>query len=416
MKGQRGCIVEKGNRYFIKFRTCDGKQKMQGRKPGRGFDTYEQAQERLHEVLNDINKGDYVELKSIKFEAFASQWVKDRVSICGSTESSYASSIRQHLNPALGHLRVHDIRLDTVQRLVTTLRPKVSVKTLHNCMTLLRVMLVGRKGPSAIKLGYIRHDPTLGVELPSKAPTRVQPPTTTEVWKLYETAEAMSAGSPSAQVAAHAILLDAFTGLRRGEILALQYQDIDWFAKEIVVSRSVSKVRAEDGVRKWVWRLGPTKNGRVRRIGIGQKVLAALANLKQASADKSGIIFTPKMAGVEATPYPFIDPDHFDTYVYGPVATNAGLGRVRFHDLRHFFASMLIAQGENPKYVCDQMGHSTIKMTFDTYGHLFPQARQEASARLEESIFKQRKPASVELTVENGAVRASRSGGVRTAN
>ncbi len=58
----------------------------------------------------------------------------------------------------------------------------------------------------------------------------------------------------------------------------------------------------------------------------------------------------------------------------------------RFHDLRNFFASQLIAQGETAAYVRDQMGHSSIKVTFDTYGHLFPSRGKEANARYEKSI------------------------------
>jgi hypothetical protein len=63
-----------------------------------------------------------------------------------------------------------------------------------------------------------------------------------------------------------------------------------------------------------------------------------------------------------------------------------GLKGIRFHDLRHFFVSTLIAQGETAKYVCDQMGHSSIQITFDTYGHLFPQSRREAAAKLQAAM------------------------------
>ena len=74
-----------------------------------------------------------------------------------------------------------------------------------------------------------------------------------------------------------------------------------------------------------------------------------------------------------------MDPDYFDEFIFGRVAAHAGLPNVRFHDLRHFFASMLIAQGESAKYVCDQIGHSSIQVTFDTYGHLFPNSRRNSS-------------------------------------
>jgi integrase len=267
-------------------------------------------------------------------------------------------------------------------------------------MTLLRGMLVGKKGPSAIKLGYIRHNPMTGVELPPLDHRNVQPPTPEEVWILIEKAEEMAKASPLAQVAHGAIFLDAFTGLRRGEMLALQYPDVDWFAREIIVSRAVSLVKAHDTVHKWVWRVGPTKSRRTRRVGVGERVLRFLADLKQAAADKEGFLFTPEMAGLIGHRYSFIAPDYFDASIYGLIAEAAGLTETRFHDLRHFFASKLIAQGETAKYVCDQMGHSSIQVTFDTYGHLFPQARQEASTKFEQDMFATRKSALVENLVE----------------
>jgi integrase len=228
----------------------------------------------------------------------------------------------------------------------------------------------------------------------------VQPPTLDQVWKLIDTGQALTKSSTGAKVGCPAIFLDSFSGLRRGEILAVWYSDIDWFAREIVVSRAVKKVKAHDGVHKWLWALGPTKGNQTRRVGIGEKVLGVLAALRQTAADKEGFIFTPQAAGLGGSRYAFIDPDYFDEYLYGPIAAAAGLAGVRFHDLRHFFASMLIAQGESAKYVCDQMGHSSIKVTFDTYGHLFPQAKKEASSKLEDAMFANRKEPPVENLVE----------------
>jgi hypothetical protein len=86
-----------------------------------------------------------------------------------------------------------------------------------------------------------------------------------------------------------------------------------------------------------------------------------------------------------------MDPDYFDAFIFGRIAAHAGLSHVRFHDLRHFFASMLIAQGESAKYVCDQMGHSSIQVTFDTYGHLFPNSRETAAKKLQQAMFTGRK-------------------------
>ncbi len=108
-----------------------------------------------------------------------------------------------------------------------------------------------------------------------------------------------------------------------------------------------------------------------------------LAALKQTGHPETFIFPNPAVD--------FIDPDYFDDSIFAPTAKRAGLS-LHFRDLRHFFASMLIAQGESAKYVCGQMGHSSIQVTFDTYGHLFPQAKKAAARRLEEAMFAGRRP------------------------
>ncbi len=81
----------------------------------------------------------------------------------------------------------------------------------------------------------------------------------------------------------------------------------------------------------------------------------------------------------------------FDAEIWKPITEAAKMSGTRFHDLRHLFASHLIANSETAAFVRDQMGHSSIKVTFDTYGHLFPGKGAEASARYEKSMEKARR-------------------------
>ncbi|MGI8741852.1 MAG: tyrosine-type recombinase/integrase [Bryobacteraceae bacterium] len=111
-----------------------------------------------------------------------------------------------------------------------------------------------------------------------------------------------------------------------------------------------------------------------------------LSARRQTRPGEEAFIFSNSDAG-------FLDPDYFNAYVFSPVAKRAQMAEARFHDLRHFFASMLIAQGESPKYICDQLGHSSVQVTFDTYGHLFPQAREEAAAKFQKAMLAGRKKA-----------------------
>src|ERR1700692_3828122 len=94
-------------------------------------------------------------------------------------------------------------------------------------------------------------------------------------------------------------------------------------------------------------------------------------------------------------------PDQFDAEVWKPIPEKAGMAGPRFHDLRHFFASQLIAQGETAGYVRDQMGHSSIKVTFDTYGHLFPGRGKAASPRYEKSMADAKVRHKAEASVSN---------------
>jgi integrase len=172
--------------------------------------------------------------------------------------------------------------------------------------------------------------------------------------------------------------LGAFTGLRRNEALALQFPDVDWFEHEVRVKHAVSKRRGRDGAHKWEWHLGPPKSKKsYRKIAVTESVMHLLADLKGHA--KSDFLF-PGDTGT------FIDPDKFDAEIWKPVATRAGLPGTRFHDLRHFFASQLIANGETAAFVRDQMGHSSIQVTFDTSGHLFPGRGKEASGRYEKAM------------------------------
>jgi integrase len=216
----------------------------------------------------------------------------------------------------------------------------------------------------------------LGVDSNQK---QVVPPTPEEVWKLVDAGEEI--GGPGRDM----IFIDAFTGLRRNEILALQYTDVDWTNKELVINKAVSKTKVSDGIRKWEWRIGPPKSRKSnRRVAAAEAVLELLRRLRADAKDSSGQVFLGpggKRMG----------PDYFDEFIFGRVSAHAGLPNVRFHDLRHFFASMLIAQGESAKYVCDQMGHSSIQVTFDTYGHLFPNSRATAAKKLQQAMFTGRK-------------------------
>jgi integrase len=234
--------------------------------------------------------------------------------------------------------------------------------------------LASRKGGSAIQLGLIRYDPCEGLELPHVDHREMSLLTVPQTWEL------INAASMFGRMVHGMVYLGAYTGLRRGELLALTFQDIDFLNKELRVTKALSKMPARDGIHRWEWRISHTKSRTSRRrVALNEEVLRTILKLRETAIDPVGPIFHT------AAGKPF-DPDTFDE-IFDEVRSKAELKKVRFHDLRHFFASMLIAQGENPKYISDQLGHSSVQLTFDIYGHLFPTARQEAANRFHKAML-----------------------------
>jgi integrase len=186
----------------------------------------------------------------------------------------------------------------------------------------------------------------------------------------------------------HPFLLTAVrTGLRKGELIALKWGVIQFGSSEedsnryILVQRNIS-----------LGDFTTPKNGKSRRVDLSRqlrKVLLDLRDKRLLEAFLSGrrsisddLVF-PSQAG---TP---IKPDNIAVRYMQPALEAAGLRRLRFHDLRHTFGSLLIQDGASLAYVKEQMGYSSIQITVDTYGHLIPGADIKWIDRLDEKTSPQ---------------------------
>ena len=369
---QRGHLVKPAGprkTWAIMYRDWEGKLRWEGK-----FEVKSSAQRRLIEALGEVDKGVYARPSSVTFEQFAKDWLSGRRQLRGSTESGYSSLINKQLIPRLGALTISRLRFEHVDAAVSgMIADELASKTIHNAVMLLRNILAGRSGPSAFRRGMAFADPTLGVKLPPLEYRQIVPPTPEQTWALINAAKEIGGvGYPITY-------LRAFCGMRRSEALGLRFADIRWFDSEIRIQYAISKRHCQDGVHKWEWYLGPPKSRKsLRCISATESVMRLLADLKVGNAG-SAFVFPGACHG-------FIDPDMFEAEIWRPIVDRAGFKGTRFHDLRHFFASQLIANGETAAYVRDQMGHSSIHVTFDTYGHLFPGRGKEASDRYEKSM------------------------------
>jgi integrase len=168
------------------------------------------------------------------------------------------------------------------------------------------------------------------------------------------------------------ILVGVLTGMRLGELLGLRWEDLDFKAKFIDVRRSRTGQR-----------VGTPKNGKSRRVDMATALVNVLGSLKAERKRAALAAGKPMSPTVFLTPEGApLDGDNFRKRVFHRLLEAAGIPRVGLHNLRHTYASYLIERGESLTYISRQMGHSSIQVTVDIYGHLVPGENRGAVDRL----------------------------------
>jgi integrase len=167
-------------------------------------------------------------------------------------------------------------------------------------------------------------------------------------------------------------MLAIFSGARQGELLGLKWSDVDWASNQIHIQRTFNH-------QTFYETKTDTSN---RRVDLGPEMMAELKRWRVACLpNKLNLVF-PNEAG---------KPINYSNMVqryYMPALKKAKIKHTKFHCLRHTFASLLIHQGENIKYIQSQLGHSSPTVTLNVYSHLMKPVNQEAACRLENAVFK----------------------------
>lgn len=187
-----------------------------------------------------------------------------------------------------------------------------------------------------------------------------------------------SNGEPRRAVSHHATLFRtaAMTGLRRGELCGLRWDDLDLDAGRLTVRHTLVVVNGQvvEGIPK-------TARGR-RTLDLDEVTVAALRAHRKAQLEERMLVGV----GYHDRDFVFAQPDGSPWYpdgvsqVFDRLVAKLDVRRIRFHDLRHTHASHLLAAGVNPKIVSERLGHSSVSFTLDTYAHVMPGQQAEAAA------------------------------------
>ena len=363
--------LKTGEKRYTSIIRLNGKQKWLT------FKRKKDAEEWLDRNSTDVRDGTYRELNIARFRDYAEHWRETHLipaNFKPSTLDSYSSIFDYHILPEFGPYMIAAISSAEINQFKAKLLGRgLSNTTVRNILNLL-----SRLFNDAIADSYLRHSPMQGVQKP--APPREK---AGRALKLPEIRALLNVLEPDPQT--HLMVLTALlTGTRRSELFAFFWEDFDWDHNMVKVRRELfwkfgKYQKREPGQPPYVF-INPKSRYSVRDIDLSPTLRKTLRRL-YLKGPKSGLVFRTKKGT------PFVPASVYNKK-FKPAIQAAGIeGRVRWHDLRHTFGALKLEQGENIYYLQRQMGHSSIQITCDIYGHLLEERKPAAASRTDELVF-----------------------------
>jgi len=368
----RGSIRSKGkNSWQLQIYTGPGSDG----KPRRHFETVKgrkgDAQRRLTELLASLDKGVYTLPGRLTVAEHLNQWLSGYVSTnCSQrTFDGYQSIIEAHLVPALGHVQLKNLQPQIIQAYYGRACEKLSARTVHHQHRVLSQSL-----KFAVRQGYLGRNPCELVDPPKARDKVMRALTPAEVETLLDRVK---------DNRYYPVIYAALsTGLRQAELLGLRWRDIELDMMSISISQVLYK-------RRGVYQFKEPKTSHSRRRVATTPKLALF--LKQYRAERENLYLElGQILSLDSLVFGTPEGKPFNPSVlshdFGRMVKRMGLEGVRFHDLRHTFASLMLLRGAKPKVISEALGHASVAFTMDVYSHIIEGMQEDAMALLDEVL------------------------------
>lgn len=371
----RGHIRKRGSTYSIVVdigRDENGKRKQ---KWFSGYKKEKDAEKALPEILNKIMKGEIIDNDRILTSEYLKEWLQTtEPHVSKRTYLFYEDIVERVLIPLFGNIVLKKLTsLEIERKLIKVMKDKnLSPYTVKHYYDVLNIAL-----NKAVKdWQIISRNPCDGVTPPGKK-TKVA----NNVLSLEQVSVLLNYTINSQfKVMYLPIVLALDCGLRRGEILGLKWNNIDFDSEIIHVENNLQKVGNE-------LQLLPTKTVLSQRSVKMSKHLTKILKFYKEKQSKLKEELGDKYVGNgfvccwdDGQP---LKPDYV-THTFKKILKKCNLPDIRFHDLRHTHATLLLLKGVNPKIVSERLGHSSVEITLDTYSHVLPDIQQEAVEAIDE--------------------------------
>ena len=357
------CVTKRRDRWVIDCYDQNGKRYRKTLKAGI---TKQRAREILADIEKKIEHRSFIhDKKTPLFSEVAKQWHEyKKPNIRETTWENNQQVMDRHFG-MLNDLKISLITTTTVEKFIAYLQgTKLKLNTMRRIINVLNQIMA-----YAVRHKMIDSNPVRDAERPRKT---IDDEGDNQIIKVLAPDQIKAMLNATEDPKYQTLFLTAvMTGARQGELLGLKWSEVDFDKKQIHINRTFNHGR---------FFLPKTKQSR-RSIDLAPIVVKELRKWKLASPLNELDLVFPNDKGKPMT---------CNGYIHRPFlkALNAaGCPRIRFHDLRHTYASLLIAQGENIKYIQTQLGHATSMMTLNVCSHLMKAENQEAVLRLENAVF-----------------------------
>jgi integrase len=368
---------KRGNNEGSIFKLPNGKWRaqvsLQGKRLSKTCNTQRECQNWLKKTGRQIDDGLSFAYTRLRLDEYLAGWsASTKTVLSRSTWAHYNQLVRSYINPNLGFVKIKDLRPEQIQNLYNQLIDQhVSVHTVRKIHITLHSALA-----QAFRQSMIPRNPASLVKPPRQPATEMAVLNESQVSQMLVTAK-----GHRWEALYH---LAVISGMRQMELLGLKWTDLDWIRQVLRVERQLIRP-GKHGVQ---FSSPKTRFGK-RAIALGGRTIEILRGhydrqqMERLAAGNNwhehGLIFTNSLGGP-------IDPRNL-LRDYKRLLHESGLPNIRFHDLRHTAASLMLNNGVPPIVVSRRLGHSKASITLDVYGHLIPTMQTEVAEMIDELVI-----------------------------
>ncbi len=377
----KGCIYKRGKLYTIIIETGRDINGKRMQKWFSGYKTKKEAEKDMVKLLNQLETNMFINPEKITLAEYLKQWLSDYVetNLAQKTFEGYRVNIESHIIPSIGNILLQKLQPINIQKFYKEKleNGRVDGKGGLSAKSVLYIHRVLRKAlDQAVKMQLIPRNVADAVTPPKVKQFKASFLDENQVKEMLEAFQPTKIHIP--------VLLAAGVGLRRGEALGLQWKDIDFQNKTVSISRSL--LPSKKGL---IFHEPKTENSN-RVLILPQTILDELQNHKELQDNIKNIAGNAYHDNDLVTCYEDgspINPASF-SHTFARTLKRKNLGHIRFHDLRHANATLMLKYNIPSKVASERLGHSSIGITLDLYSHVLKEMQEDAAKKFDEGLFK----------------------------